>query len=151
MVFVRVCVVVAVRCYWQRWRHPLWRLVAHGNSWRCRWSKQASSVKLICRQSWQGCVVTDFILHHHHHHGYFHFVQDCQARKLNRRSCCDHRLVYRGFSQEYQSCGNLIQAANIINQEVDQRGHGKRFCEKIAKPVIWTGKMLWIMVDGRSW
>ena len=37
------------------------------------------------------------------------------------------------------------------DQEVDQRGHGKRLCKEIAKHVIWTRRMLWIMVDGRSW
>ena len=37
------------------------------------------------------------------------------------------------------------------DQEVDQRGHGKGLCKKIAKHVIWTRRMLWIMVDGRSW
>jgi len=37
------------------------------------------------------------------------------------------------------------------DQEVDQRGHGKRLCKKIDKHVIWTRKMLWIVVDGRSW
>jgi len=33
------------------------------------------------------------------------------------------------------------------DQEVDQRGHGERLCRKIAKHVIWTGRMLWIVVD----
>jgi len=28
---------------------------------------------------------------------------------------------------------------------------GERLCKQIAKPVIWTGRMLWIIVDGRSW
>jgi len=32
------------------------------------------------------------------------------------------------------------------NQEVDQRGHGERLCKTIAKHVIWTGRMLWIVV-----
>jgi len=32
-------------------------------------------------------------------------------------------------------------------QEVDQRGCGQRLCKKIAKHVIWTGRMLWIVVD----
>jgi len=36
------------------------------------------------------------------------------------------------------------------DQEVDQRGHGKRLCKKIAKHVILTRRMLWITVDGRS-
>ena len=36
-------------------------------------------------------------------------------------------------------------------QEVDQRGHGQRLCKKIAKHVIWTERMLWIVVHGRSW
>jgi len=30
------------------------------------------------------------------------------------------------------------------DQEVDQRGHGERLCKKIAKHVIWTGRMLWM-------
>ena len=38
-----------------------------------------------------------------------------------------------------------------LDQEVDQRGHGKRLCKKIAKHVIWTRRMLWIVIDGRSW
>ena len=37
------------------------------------------------------------------------------------------------------------------DQEVDQRGHGKRLCKKIVKHVIWTRRMLWIVVDGRRW
>jgi len=37
------------------------------------------------------------------------------------------------------------------DQEVDQRGHGERLCKKIAKHEIWTGRMLWIVVDGTSW
>jgi len=37
------------------------------------------------------------------------------------------------------------------DEEVDQRGRGERLCKKIAKHVIWTGRMLWIVVDGRSW
>jgi len=52
----------------------------------------------------------------------------------------------------------LIGWRNIWNmrwrapdQEVYQRGHGKRLCKKIAKHVIWTRRMLWIVVDGRSW
>jgi len=36
-------------------------------------------------------------------------------------------------------------------QEVEERGHRKRLCKKIAKHVIWTRRMLWIVVDGRSW
>jgi len=37
------------------------------------------------------------------------------------------------------------------DQEVDQRGHGKRLCKKIAKHIKHTTRrMLWIMVDGRS-
>ena len=36
-------------------------------------------------------------------------------------------------------------------QEVDQRGRGERLCKKIAKHAVWTGRMLWIIVDGRSW
>jgi len=37
------------------------------------------------------------------------------------------------------------------DQEVDQRGHGERLCKKIANHSVWTGRMLWIVVDGRSW
>ena len=37
------------------------------------------------------------------------------------------------------------------DQEVDQRGHGERLCKKIGKHVIWTRRMLWIVIDGRSW
>jgi len=37
------------------------------------------------------------------------------------------------------------------DQEVDQRGRGKRLCRKIVKHVIWTRRMLWIVVDGRRW
>ena len=36
------------------------------------------------------------------------------------------------------------------DQEVDQRGHGERLCKKIATHVIRTGRMVWIVVDGRS-
>jgi len=35
------------------------------------------------------------------------------------------------------------------DEEVDQRGHGKRLCKKIAKHVISTRRMIWIIVDGR--
>jgi len=37
------------------------------------------------------------------------------------------------------------------DEEVYQKGHGKRLCKKIAKHVIRTSRMLWIVVDGRSW
>jgi len=37
------------------------------------------------------------------------------------------------------------------DQEVDQRGHGKRLCKRIAKHIIWTRRMLWIVVDWRIW
>jgi len=37
------------------------------------------------------------------------------------------------------------------DQEVDQRRHGERLCIKIAKHVTWMGRMLWIIVDARSW
>jgi len=37
------------------------------------------------------------------------------------------------------------------DQKVDQRGHGKGLCKTIAKHVIRTRRMLWIVVDGRSW
>ena len=37
------------------------------------------------------------------------------------------------------------------DQEIDQRGRGERLCKKIARHVIWTERMLWIVVDGRSW
>jgi len=36
-------------------------------------------------------------------------------------------------------------------QEVDQRGHGEMLCKKLVKHIIWTGRMLWIVADGRSW
>jgi len=52
----------------------------------------------------------------------------------------------------------LIGWRNVSNmrwrapgREVDQRGLGQRLCKKIAKHVNWTGMMLWIVVDGRSW
>jgi len=35
------------------------------------------------------------------------------------------------------------------DQEVDQRGHGQRLCKKIVKHAIWTGRMRWIVVEGR--
>jgi len=51
----------------------------------------------------------------------------------------------------------MIGCRNVWNmrwrapdQDVDQRGHGKRLYKKIAKHVIRTGRMLWIVVDGRS-
>ena len=37
-----------------------------------------------------------------------------------------------------------------LDQEEDQRGHGKRLCKKIAKNVISTRRMLWIVVDGKK-
>jgi len=37
------------------------------------------------------------------------------------------------------------------DQEVHQRGHGQRLCKKIAKHTIWTGRTLWIVVDGNRW
>jgi len=37
------------------------------------------------------------------------------------------------------------------DREVDQRGLGERLCRKIVKHVNRTGRMLWIIVDGRSW
>ena len=37
------------------------------------------------------------------------------------------------------------------DQEVDQRGRGQRLCRKTVEHAIWTRRMLWIMVDGRSW
>jgi len=37
-----------------------------------------------------------------------------------------------------------------LDQEVDQKGHGERLCKKIAKHAVRTGRMLWIIVDGRS-
>jgi len=33
------------------------------------------------------------------------------------------------------------------DQEVDQRGHGKRLSKKIAKHVIWTRRMLWATIN----
>jgi len=38
-----------------------------------------------------------------------------------------------------------------LSQEIDQRGLGGRLCKKIVKHVNWTGRMPWIVVDGRSW
>jgi len=37
------------------------------------------------------------------------------------------------------------------DQEVDQRGLGERLCKNIAKHVNCTWRILWIVVDGRSW
>jgi len=39
------------------------------------------------------------------------------------------------------------------DQEVDQRGLAvpERLCRKIVKHVNYTGRMLWIIVDRRSW
>ena len=52
----------------------------------------------------------------------------------------------------------LIGRRNVWNmrwrapdQEVEQKGRGERLCKKIAKHSIWTGRMLSIVVDGRSW
>jgi len=47
----------------------------------------------------------------------------------------------------------LIGWRNVWNMRwraPDQRGHGKRLCKKIAKHIIWTRRMLWIVVDGRT-
>ena len=35
-------------------------------------------------------------------------------------------------------------------QEVEQRGLGQRLCKKTVRHVSWTGRMLWIAVDGGS-
>jgi len=48
----------------------------------------------------------------------------------------------------------VIQVTHIkinLNSLKIRKGHGKRLCKKIAKHVIWTRRMLWIVVDGRSW
>jgi len=37
------------------------------------------------------------------------------------------------------------------NQEKDQRGLGQRLRKKTVKHINWTGRILWIIVDGRSW
>jgi len=37
------------------------------------------------------------------------------------------------------------------DQEADhQRGREERLCKKIAKHAVCTGRVLWIVVDGRS-
>jgi len=53
----------------------------------------------------------------------------------------------------FYSCDLLFfrDSSRAPDQEVDQRGHGQRLCKKIAKHVIWRGRMLWIIVYGRSW
>jgi len=38
-----------------------------------------------------------------------------------------------------------------LGRGVDQGGHGGKVCKRIAGRVIWTGRMLRIMVDGGGW
>jgi len=36
------------------------------------------------------------------------------------------------------------------DQEVEQRGLGERLCKNVVRHVNKKGRMLWIVVDGRS-
>jgi len=36
------------------------------------------------------------------------------------------------------------------DHELDQKGLGQRLCKKTVMHVYWTGRMLWIIVDGGS-
>ena len=58
--------------------------------------------------------------------------------------CCKKKILI-GWSEELW---NMRWRAS--DQEVDQRGRGERFFKKIAKHAIWTGRMLWIVVDGKK-
>ena len=56
------------------------------------------------------------------------------------------------WGQRHSHIPELICGFNSSNMEYeDQRGHGERLCKKIAKHVIWTGRILWIVVDRRRW
>ena len=82
-------------------------------------------------------------------------------KQNSHRTSHDHGSQERVFSMIMGRCckkKTLIGWRNVWNmrwraphQEADQRGHGKRLCKKIAKHVIWTGRMRWIVVDGISW
>ena len=64
------------------------------------------------------------------------FLPECFINK--------HFLHWIGYSMEYEVEGSRPRGR-------DQRGRGKRLCRKIVKHVIWTRRMLWIVVDGRRW
>ena len=52
-------------------------------------------------------------------------------------------VVKDGWKHPVQSCPVMMYTTVTW--------HGERLCKKIARHVIWTGRMLWIVVDGRSW
>ena len=61
-------------------------------------------------------------------------------------------LQWYGHQGMYCKKKTLIGWRNVLNmrwrapdQEVDRRRRGERLCKKIAKHVIWTGRMLWIV------
>jgi len=68
-----------------------------------------------------------------------------QQNSCNRMGMCCEKKTLIGWRNVW----NMSWRA--ADQEVDQRGHEERSCKKIAKHEIWTGKMLWIVVDGTSW
>jgi len=39
---------------------------------------------------------------------------------------------------------------NVPDLNVDQTGLGKRLCKMTVKIVNWTGRILWVVVDGGS-
>jgi len=60
------------------------------------------------------------------------------------------------YGHVLQKKKTLIGWRNVFNmrwrapdQEVNQKGRGERLCKKIAKHAVWTGRMLWIIVDGQ--
>jgi len=66
----------------------------------------------------------------------------------NRLRWCGH-VLRKEDTDWVKKLWNMRRRAP--DQHVGQRGRGKRLCEKIANDIIWTGRLLWIIVDGRSW
>jgi len=76
--------------------------------------------------------------------GIDHVILVLQQNRLRWLMCCEKKTLIG-----WRNVWNMRWRAP--DQEVAQRERGERLCKKIAKGVIWTGSMLWIVVDGRSW
>jgi len=104
------------------------------------------------RWCWRSAALVVVIDRHHHPH-------HCHNRL---------RTYWRHVTPAINRHSTALAAATIVTVRVSVckhqhnsvftghfnspgRGHGKRLCKKIAKHVIWTRRMLWIVVDGRSW
>jgi len=62
-------------------------------------------------------------------------------------------LFFSDFHSTYSSWDTPANMRwRAADQEVDQKGHGDgdRLWKTIAKHAVWTGMMLWIVVDERS-